>query len=147
MKGNAVILIAEDDEGHFTLMCRNLHRNGLSNEIIRFCDGCELLDYLERLKQEEELSSRPHLLFLDIRMPKADGLEVLAKIKSDPTLRRMPVIIITTASDLSIVEQCHQLGCCMYLVKPVEYEKFVQMMQKVGNFLSIVELPSLAMNR
>jgi CheY-like chemotaxis protein len=147
MKVNAVILIAEDDEGHFTLMCRNLHRNGLANEIIRFRDGCELLDYLQRLKQEEELYSRPHLLFLDIRMPKVDGLDALAKIKSDPSLRRMPVIIITTASDVSIIEQCHQLGCCMYLVKPVEYDKFVQMMQKVGNFLSIMELPSLVMNR
>ncbi len=147
MKGNAVILIAEDDEGHFTLMCRNLHRNGLSNEILRFRDGSELLDYLERLKLEEELYSRPHLLFLDIRMPKVDGLEVLARIKSDSSLRRMPVIIITTAADLAIVEQCHQLGCCMYLVKPVEYDKFVQMMQKVGSFLSIVELPSMAMNR
>jgi len=147
MKVNAIILIAEDDDGHFTLMCRNLQRNGLTNEIVRFRDGSDLLHYLQRIKQEEELSLRPHLLFLDIRMPKVDGMEVLSQIKSDPSLRRMPVIIVTTASDMAIVEQCHLLGCCMYLVKPVEYDKFVQMMQKIGNFLSIIELPSLAMNR
>jgi len=146
MKGNAIILIAEDDEGHYTLMRRNLYRSGLNNEIIRFCDGQELLDYADRLKENEELNSRPHLLFLDIRMPKINGLEVLEKIKKDPSLRRLPVIIITTAADIQAVEHCHQLGCCMYLVKPVEYEKFVEMMQKVGNFLSIVELPSLALS-
>ena len=74
MKVNAIILIAEDDDGHFTLMCRNLQRNGLTNEIVRFRDGSDLLHYLQRLKQEEELSLRPHLLFLDIRMPKVDGM-------------------------------------------------------------------------
>ena len=147
MKDNAVILIAEDDEGHYTLMRRNLYRSGLNNEIIRFQDGQQLIDYIERLKEEEELNSRPHLLFLDIRMPKIDGLEVLEKIKTDSALRKLPVIIITTAADVQAVEHCHQLGCCMYLVKPVEYEKFVDMMQKVGHFLSIVELPSLAVSR
>ena len=146
MKDNAVILIAEDDEGHYTLMRRNLYRSGLSNEIIRFHDGQELLDYADRLKQEDQLNSRPHLLFLDIRMPKVDGLQVLERIKADSSLRRMPVIVITTAADIGAIEHCHQLGCCMYLVKPVEYEKFVEMMQKVGNFLSIVELPSLALS-
>lgn len=146
MKGNAVILIAEDDEGHYTLMRRNLQRSGLINEIIRFQDGQELLDYANCLKQDETLNSRPHLLFLDIRMPKVDGLDALEKIKRDPIIRRMPVIVITTAADSRAVEHCHQLGCCMYLVKPVEYEKFVEMMQKIGNFLSIIELPSLAMS-
>ena len=144
MKGNAIILIAEDDEGHYTLMRRNLQRSGLNNEMIRFRDGQELLDYLDLIKRKEELKNCPHLLFLDIRMPKVDGLEVLERVKSDLALRRMPIIVITTASDIRAVEQCHQLGCCMYLVKPVEYEKFVEMMQKVGSFLSIVELPSLA---
>lgn len=146
MKGNAIILIAEDDEGHYTLMRRNLQRSGLNNDIIRFRDGQELLEYLDLIKHKEDLKSCPHLLFLDIRMPKVDGLEVLEQVKSDPSLRRMPVIVITTASDVHVVEQCHQLGCCMYLVKPVVYEEFVEMMQKVGSFLSIVELPSLALS-
>lgn len=147
MKGNAVILIAEDDEGHYTLMRRNLRRSGLNNEIVRFCDGQELLDYLNQIKQKEEVNTCPYLLFLDIRMPKIDGLEVLNKIKTDSYLRRIPVIVITTASDVRAIEQCHQMGCCMYLVKPVEYEKFVEMMEKVGGFLSIVELPSLSLSR
>ncbi len=144
MKGNAVILIAEDDEGHFSLIRRNFQQSGLHNEMIRFGDGQAVLDYLETVKQKAELSSCPYLLFLDIRMPKVDGFEVLEAAKRDSFLRKMPVIVITTASDHQTIEQCHQLGCSMYLVKPVEYEQFVNMMRTVGNFLSIIELPALA---
>ena len=105
MKGNAIILIAEDDEGHYTLMRRNLRRSGLNNEIIRFRDGQELLDYLNQIKQTEQVNPCPYLLFLDIRMPKVDGLEVLDKIKSDSFLRRMPVIVITSDGMLHVPGQ------------------------------------------
>ena len=136
-----MIMIAEDDAGHYLLIQRNLQRIGLKNEILRLHDGQELLEYIDALKKEQKLKSRPYVLFLDLRMPKVDGVQILEKLKKDPSLCKIPVIIITTAQEPDVIERCHRLGCCLYLVKPVDYERFVELIQKIGNFLSIVELP------
>ena len=144
MNKDALILVAEDDDGHFALVERNLCRSGVSNPTLRFRDGQEILDFLEAAKSpDSEHFRRPLLLILDIRMPKVDGLEVLARMKADETLRKIPTIILTTTGDQRAVEQCQQLGCSMYVVKPVEYEKFIESIQKICRFLSILEVPAL----
>ncbi len=145
MNKDAMILVAEDDDGHFALIERNLIRSGVSNRIVRFRDGQELLGFLEQAKAlDSDNSRRPMLLLLDIRMPKIDGVEVLLHLKSDLVLRKIPVIMLTTTGDRQAVEQCQQLGCSMYVVKPVEYDKFVESIQKISRFLSILEVPSLS---
>lgn len=144
MNKNALILVADDDDGHFALIERNLIRSGISNPIMRFKDGQEVLDFLDGAKSpDSEHCLRPLLLLLDIRMPKVDGLEVLARVKQDAILQKIPIIIITTTGDHEAVEKCQQLGCNMYVVKPVEYDKFVEAIQKVCRFLSILEVPVL----
>ena len=143
MRKDAVVLIAEDDEGHFLLFERNLRRSGVDNEIIRFIDGAQLLDFLFKRSEYHRKEGTAYLLVLDIRMPKADGIEVLTTVKADPELMKIPVIVLTTADNTRDVGICHDLGCSIYVVKPVEYEVFVKTARKIGAFLNIIEIPKI----
>lgn len=144
MRSDAIILVAEDDDGHFSLMEKNLLRSGLSNKIIRFTDGQQTLDFLKQLKNPTFIHAKhPCLLILDIRMPKIDGLQILEFIKTDTQLKKIPVIILTTAGNSSVIDTCRQFNCNMFVVKPVEYEAFVEAINRIGHFLSIVEVPAV----
>lgn len=144
MLEEAVILIAEDDDGHFSLVKKNLARTGIANDVIQFKDGQQILDFLFMQSQEQNrIAGTPYVLILDIHMPKIDGNEVLRKIKQDSELRKIPIIIMTTTDDPQEVGLCHDLGCSMYVVKPVEYEKFISTIRKMGAFLSIVKVPEI----
>ena len=145
MDNKVIILIAEDDEGHFSLINRNLQRAGLTNQIIRFNDGQQAIDYFfkQGASGPKREPNKEYILMLDIRMPKVDGIEVLERIKKDEELRKMPVIMMTTTDDPRTIDRCHRLGCSIYIVKPVEYEKFTETIRKVGQFLSVVEIPHL----
>ncbi len=144
MKKEVKILIAEDNEGHASLICKNLRRVNIINPIIEFKDGQEVLDFLfgnnEQLNWEETES---YLLLLDLRMPRVDGIEVLRLIKADEELKKMSVIIITSTDDPSEIEKCHRLGCSNYIMKPINYEDFVETIKKLGLFLMIVEVPTI----
>lgn len=142
MQKEVIILLAEDDEGHAALIRRNLKRAGISNELIHFQDGQEVLDYLFRNGDgPHRIAKRPYLLLLDIRMPKVDGIKVLERIKADPELRKMPVSMITTTDDPREIEKCHGLGCNNYVTKPIDYEKFMHAIRQLGLFLMVVEVP------
>ena len=145
MNKEGVILIAEDDEGHFELIKRTLQRAGVCNEILRFADGQETLDFLfikgDGPKREP---NKEYLLLMDIRMPKIDGVEVLEKLKQDSDLKKIPVIMLTTTDDPATIERCHDIGCSVYIVKPVEYEDFANAVHKIGLFLSVVEIPQVS---
>ncbi len=144
MTTEMTILIAEDDDGHAALIQKNLKRAGVTNTIIRFRDGQEVLDFLhmqgDGSKREPEA---PYVLLLDIRMPKIDGFEVLSRIKDDPQLRKIPVIMVTTTDDQQDIDRCHELGCSSYITKPVEYENFVHAITQLGLFLTIVDVPCI----
>jgi len=144
MKKEVTILLAEDDEGHSTLITKNLKRAGIENEMIIFKDGEETLDFLfQRGDGKVRKSNHPYLLLLDIRMPKIDGIEVLKQIKEDDELKKMPVIMITTTDDPREIEKCHLLGCSNYVTKPIDYEKFVDSIKQLGLFLLVVEIPEI----
>jgi CheY-like chemotaxis protein len=144
MKKEVIVLIAEDDDGHATLIEKNLRRAGLLNEIIRFKDGQESLDFLfEKGKGKKRKSDMSYLLLLDIRMPKVDGIEVLRKIKADKELKKLPVIMITTTDDPREVELCFELGCSNYIAKPIEYDSFMESIRQLGLFLLVVEVPMI----
>jgi CheY-like chemotaxis protein len=137
-----VILLAEDDDGHASLIQRNLKRAGVVNEIVRVRDGQEALDYI---RSEDAHAGRapgaPLLLLLDIKMPRVDGIGVLHAIKNDPTTAQIPVIMLTTTDDPREVERCYQLGCSVYVTKPVQYEEFVGALTRLGMFLEIIKVP------
>jgi CheY-like chemotaxis protein len=144
MNTEVVIVVAEDDLGHATLIEKNLRRAGLSNEVVFCRDGQETLDYLfQKGDGPRRDSDRAHLLLLDIRMPGVDGIEVLRRVKQDPELSKMPVIMLTTTDDPREVEKCHLLGCNNYVTKPVEYDRFVEALRRVGLFLLLVAVPKL----
>lgn len=144
MNNEITIMITEDDEGHAALIMRNLKRSGISNEMIHFKDGQEVLDFLFDDSEESRMrKNKGYLLLLDIRMPKVDGVEVLQKIKNDPNLCKLPVIMITTTDDPREVERCHEYGCSNYITKPIDYDKFIDSIRKLGLFLKVVEVPQL----
>jgi CheY-like chemotaxis protein len=144
MTRDVIILIADDDLGHARLIEKNLRRAGLTNDIKRFADGQEILDFLfMRGSEPARGNDVSYLLLLDIRMPKVDGVEVLRQIKADGQLRRIPVSMLTTTDDPREVERCHALGCSNYLVKPVDYEKFSEAMKQLGLFISLVQVPGI----
>lgn len=147
MRNSITVLIAEDDSGHADLIRRNLRRVGISNEFMHFSDGQQVLDFLQN---EENINGnnngKSYLLLLDIRMPKMDGVEVLKEVKSDPNLKTIPVIMLTTTDDPKEVKRCHSLGCSNYITKPVNYEEFIEAVRRLGLFLEIVQIPELEHN-
>jgi len=137
-----MILLADDDDGHATLIQRNLRRAGIVNEFVRVKDGQEALDFVRRAGAYAGRPSRgPLLLLLDIKMPRVDGVEVLRQVKGDPQTERLPVIMLTTTDDPREVQRCYELGCSVYITKPVKYEEFVEAIKRLGLFLAIVEVP------
>jgi CheY-like chemotaxis protein len=119
MKKPIRILIAEDNEDHVFLAVRALRDvSGLHLEVDAVRDGAEALDYLHAV-DEQGGRARPHLILLDIRMPKVDGLEVLKKLKADPELRAIPVVMLTSSERPEDIDASYQLGANSYVTKPV----------------------------
>lgn len=136
------ILLAEDDPGHARLIEKNLRRGNINNEITIVGDGQSVLDYLYGKGEFAGRSLRSHLLLLlDLNLPVLDGYQVLMRIRNDEQIRHIPVIILTTTDDAQEVSRCYQLGCSVYITKPVDYNKFAEAVQRLGLFLSIVTIP------
>ena len=135
MQGKAVqILLVEDDPDHAELIIRGLQDNGVANRIHHVSDGETALDYLFQRGEyaDAETSPRPHLVLLDLRLPKIDGLEVLREIKADEGLRRIPVVVLTSSAAESDIAGASDNYVNSYLVKPVEFDEFRRMMQDLG---------------
>ncbi len=137
------ILLAEDDEGHAALIRRNLERAGVVNEIIHVKDGQEAIDYLNQIRQLGAARTTAMLVLLDINMPRVNGIDVLREIKKNPTTAVLPVIMLTTTDDPREIQRCYQLGCSVYLTKPVQYGEFVEAIKRLGMFLEIVKPPAV----
>jgi CheY-like chemotaxis protein len=138
-----VILLAEDDDGHASLIQRNLKRAGVMNHVVRVRDGQEALDYIQgQGATASRTPNVPLLLLLDINMPKVDGVGVLQAIKADPATAQIPVIMLTTTDDPREVDRCYQLGCSVYITKPLQYDAFVDALTRLGMFLEIIKVPN-----
>ncbi|MBN1486674.1 MAG: response regulator [Anaerolineae bacterium] len=137
------ILLVEDDPGHARLLQKNLHRAGLSNQVIHLTDGQQALDFLN--SEGSWAGNRrpsPLLVLLDLNMPVLDGYQVLTRMKASSELRYIPVIILTTTDDVNEVKHCYDLGCSIYITKPINYNDFVEAVRKLGLFLSVVTIPN-----
>lgn len=145
-KRDVTILIAEDDDGHAELIKDNLRESGVNNQIIRFRNGQEALDFFFAAPAADQPGRQPgeaYLMLLDIRMPKVDGVEVLRRIKRDPELKNMPVIMLTTTDDPREIRACYELGCNCYITKPVDYQQFSEMLSRLGLFIMVVQVTPL----
>jgi len=124
------------------LIERNLQRAHLPYTVVTLGDGQTALDYLFPEREEEGTRQpQPSLVLLDLNLPGCPGLEVLARLKSDIRTKHIPVIILTTSDERHEIEECYALGCNAYLTKPVDYERFVEVIQKLGWWLTGVEIP------
>jgi CheY-like chemotaxis protein len=140
------ILLVEDDDGHARLIERNLRKVSLVNPIERVPDGQEALDYLLNHGRfaDGEKFSRPHLILLDINLPRVDGIEVLERIKNDTRLRALPVIMLTSTDNQTEIDRCYRAGASGYVSKPVNISSLGEKLNRLGMFLEIVELPQVA---
>ncbi|WP_439612474.1 response regulator [Reyranella sp.] len=137
------IVMVEDDEGHARLIERNIRRAGVNNEIVAFKDGTSALTYLLGADGSgEESSARSLLILLDLNLPDMTGVDILAKVKSNPHLKRSPVIVLTTTDDQREIKRCYDLGANVYITKPVNYESFANAIQQLGLFLSVMQVPA-----
>ena len=136
------IVLAEDDANDAELTSLALRSNKLANEIIRTRDGAETLDYLfSRGAYEGREPGNPALVLLDLKMPRVDGIEVLRAIKSDPSLRTIPVVVLTSSREEPDLKQCYELGVNAYVVKPVEFAEFVEAVKTLGGFWAFINQP------
>ena len=129
-----VILLVEDDPAHAEIVRRNLACFRVANRIEHVEDGQAALDYLFRQENwvDPASSPRPHLILLDLRLPKVDGLEVLRRLKEDDQLRSIPTVVLTTSGAESDMVNAYSRGAGSYLVKPVDFEKFTALMEAFG---------------
>jgi len=131
-----VILLVEDDLAHAEIVRRNFEGFRLANRLMHVTDGQAALDYLYRRGEfcAPDRFPTPGLILLDLRLPKVDGLEVLKTIKSDPDLSNIPVVILTTSDAESDMVRAYNSHANSYLVKPVDFQQFVALMEALGYY-------------
>lgn len=135
------IIMIEDDEGHARLIEKNIRRAGILNEIKHFTDGTSALDYLFNHAEGPALNG-PALVLLDLNLPDMSGTDILTRIKAEElAVKRTPVVVLTTTDDKVEIQRCYDLGCNVYITKPVNYESFAQAIRQLGLFLSVIQVP------
>jgi len=136
------IIMVEDDEGHARLIEKNIRRAGISNTIHHFADGASALGFLFDHPQGPAKNG-PGLVLLDLNLPDMSGTDILTRIKADERLRRTPVVVLTTTDDKVEIQRCYDLGCNVYITKPVNYESFADAIRQLGLFLSVIQVPDV----
>lgn len=132
------IVMIEDDDGHARLIMKNIRRAGVYNPVKHFSDGNSALSFLMGL---DGSSASPVLVLLDLNLPDMNGTDILARLKAHEHLRLAPVIVLTTTDDKVEIQRCYDLGCNVYITKPVEYEAFSQAIRQLGLFISVIQVP------
>ena len=136
------IIMIEDDEGHARLIEKNIRRAGISNAIHHFADGTTALAFLFN-HPDGPANNGPGLVLLDLNLPDMSGTDILTRIKADEKLKRTPVVVLTTTDDKVEIQRCYDLGCNVYITKPVNYENFADAIRQLGLFLSVIQVPDV----
>jgi len=130
------ILIVEDNPHDAELMLRSLQKNHLANNIIVLEDGEKALDFIfcRESFANRDMLRPPKVIFLDLKLPKLNGLEVLKEIKEDPNTKKIPVVIITSSREDPDIHTAYELGANSYVVKPVDFSDFMETMTDLGSY-------------
>lgn len=137
------ILIVDDDLGHCELVKRNLRRADISNEIRVIHSGQEALDFVFGQGAYAENGGDELLILLDINMPGGlSGLDVLGALKAHPTAKLIPVLMLTTTDDPRDINRCYELGCSVYITKPVDPGSFIDAIKQLGFLISVIQVPT-----
>ena len=136
------IVFAEDNPHDAELALAALREHNISDKIVLCHDGAEVLDYLYcRGQFKSRLKGNPAVIFLDLKMPRVNGLEVLRTIKADANLRQIPVVMLTSSREERDLAESYALGANAYVVKPVEFHRFLSAVKEVGTFWGVVNEP------
>ena len=128
------ILIVEDNPNDAEMALRALKKNNISNHVYLVRDGQEALDFVFAKGEfsSRSVSEKPKVILLDLKLPKIDGLEVLRRLKSDPSAKVIPVVVLTSSQEESDIVKSYELGVNSYIVKPVDFDKFVSAVKDLG---------------
>jgi two-component system response regulator len=128
------ILLIDDNMNDAELMIRALKKNNMSSKLIHLKDGLEALDFVfcKGSFAERNFNNRPKVIFLDLKMPRIDGLEVLERIKKDEQTKLIPIVILTSSKQDQDMRKCYDLGASSYIVKPVEFDNFSKALAELG---------------
>jgi len=135
------VLVVEDDLGDVELIKESLKMSKLKIKITHVIDGQECMDYLRKLGVYKT-AQKPDVILLDLNMPRKDGRQVLAELKSDPLLKKIPVVILTTSDDEADIAKTYELGTNCYVTKPVDFQQIKKIVNEIAEFwFTIVKLP------
>ncbi|MFD0986678.1 response regulator [Methyloligella solikamskensis] len=136
------IIMIEDDEGHGRLIEKNIRRAGVNNEILPFQNGSDAMNFMFGADGTGMTSKgKAYLVLLDLNLPDMSGIDILKKIKENEHVKRSPVIVLTTTDDEVEIQRCYDLGCNVYITKPVNYESFANAIRQLGLFFSVIQVP------
>jgi chemotaxis family two-component system response regulator Rcp1 len=135
------ILLVEDNEGDARLAKEALKESKVLNRVFHVLDGVEAMAFLRKEGKYAD-ASRPHLILLDLNLPRKDGREVLAEIKGDESLKRIPVVVLTISNDEKDIFKTYNLHVNCFITKPIDFEQFLKVIKSIEDFwLTIVQLP------
>jgi len=142
MKTLRPILIADDNPADVELMTAALRAMKLANEIVVARDGDEALDYLRaHAKPDSRVQPPPGVLLLDLKMPRVDGFAVLRALRADPVWRHLPVVVLSSSGQERDIAACYESGTNAYVVKPVDFQEFIQAVGQLGRFWAAINQP------
>ena len=137
------IIMIEDDEGHARLIEKNICRAGVNNRITPFTNGTDAVSFLFGADGSAAINkNKPLLILLDLNLPDMTGVDILGRVKSNEHLKRIPVVVLTTTDDATEIQRCYDLGCNVYITKPVDYENFANAIRQLGLFFSVIQVPA-----
>lgn len=139
------ILLVEDNSDDEALTIRALRKNNIYNRVVIAHDGAEALDFLYNTGSYESITMQntPTLILLDLKLPRVDGLEVLKQIRSHPTTSHLPVVVLTSSREDKDITNCYKYGASSYIVKPVDFIRFMEIILTVGEYwLNMNEMPA-----
>lgn len=138
------ILLVEDNPSDLELTLHALKKHNLANQIEIARDGAEALDFIfgeNNISTEEELTNSPKVILLDLKLPKVDGLEVLKKIKGDDRTKNIPVVVLTSSREEKDMVESYRLGVNSYIVKPVDFQQFIEAVRQLGFYWLLLNEP------
>lgn len=137
------ILLVEDNPEDLELALRALRKSNLTNQIQIARDGAEAMEFLfcEGQYAGRKIDNGPRVILLDLKLPKVDGLEVLRRVKGDPRTKNIPVVVLTSSKEQSDIVESYRLGVNSYIVKPVNFERFVTAVQELGMYWLLLNQP------
>ena len=145
MSTPVTIIMIEDDDGHARLIERNIRRSGVNNKILPFTSGTEAVRYLFGSDGSGfDHKGEALLILLDLNLPDMSGIDILRRVKENKFLKSTPVVVLTTTDDAYEVKRCYELGCNVYVTKPVNYESFANAIRQLGLFFSVIQVPPAA---